>query len=135
MRFRLPMDIPPSLRGPLGSHSGYLKHIALKNVMAHMWTKRKHAEENDSTNSAKYEELRLFLNAIESLNNVLDYFYFENEDQLSARHSTVQSFRSEVHKQHIALHRLSALANAYKHCVRTSGKKKNTELPHAKDLQ
>ena len=129
------VQAPWPLRGPLGSSSGYLNHIATKNCCAYLSAKKKHAEEANYTESAKYEELRLFLNAIESLNNVLDYFYFEHKDQLISRHSTVQSLRSAVHKQFAALQKLADLANAYKHCVRTSGKKKQTVLPNAKDLQ
>ena len=129
------MQIPPALRGPLGSHSGYIKHIAIQNVLTHYWAKKKHEEDANTSNQAKYEELRLFLNAIESFNNILDYFYFEHEDQLNARHATVESFRVAAHTKYDVLKKLADLANAYKHCVRTRGKKKNTELPQAKDLQ
>lgn len=137
------MYTPLTLRGPLGSHVGFLQHIALKNVLAHYWVKREHAEKSDITNQAKYEELRLFLNAVESLNNVLDYFYFEYEyeyeyeyeDQLNSRYSTVQIFRSAVHNKFPALQNLADLANAYKHCIRTRGKTKNENLPNAKDMQ
>jgi hypothetical protein len=129
------MHVPPALRGPLGSHTGYIKHIAIQNVMAHHLAKKKHKEDGNTSDQAKYEELRLFLNAIESLNNILDYFYFEHEEQLNTRHPTVTSFRSAAHCKFAVLKNLAELANAYKHCVRTSGAKKNTKLPQASDLQ
>jgi hypothetical protein len=129
------MNIPESLNGPLGSHRNYLRHIAIANYTAYERLKKKNLEEGHSSTTSKYEEFRLFLNAVESFNNVLDYYYFENERVLAPKHFTVQTFRANVHAASHELRRLSELANAYKHCVRTAGVSKNTTVPWAKDLQ
>ena len=130
------MLLPSSLQGPLGSHIGYLQHIALRNFLAYQALKNTHAALPLPSLATKYEELRLFLNTVESVNNVLDYFYFENELAILPKHSTVSAFRKAVHAKFDELQVLANLANAYKHCVRSGAKgAKNGKLPWAKDLQ
>ncbi|HEH9428340.1 TPA: hypothetical protein SIA32_003614 [Aeromonas sobria] len=123
-----------SMAGPLGSSQNYIFHIALSNCTDYFDLKMKHEEENRSSTSDKYKEFRYYLNSIESLNNIIDYFYFENESLIS--HSNIKAFRTAVNKKYPVLNKVADIANAYKHCVREqrSGNK-NTNLLWAKDLQ
>ena len=122
-----------SMAGPLGSSQNYISYIALSNCSDYFELKMKHEEESKSSTSAKYKELRYYLNAVESLNNIIDYFYFENESLIS--HGNINAFRTAVHKKYPVLETVSNIANAYKHCVREQRGNKNTNLPWAKDLQ
>jgi len=72
-------------------------------------------EQGNSTNPAKYNKLRLFLNSVESLNNILDYLYFEHEGRIGR---TQVAFRKSAGSKVPILEALSILANSYKHCVR-----------------
>lgn len=115
-------------KGPLGSHRNYIIHIALANQRDYRRMRKKHEEEGRTATPDKYREFRLFLNAVESFNNVLDYMYFEYEGRI--RHRTLETFRSAVHKKYPQLGELSELANAYKHCVR-----RNNDQLRARDVQ
>jgi hypothetical protein len=120
--------------GPLGDHRNYLNHIALSNCVDYFALRKHHQERSDSSTSAKYKELRYFLNAVESLNNVLDYFFYEYEGEIG--HSKIRDFIKAAHSKYPELKEVSDLANAYKHCVRefVSGQKRS-DLPWAKHLQ
>lgn len=120
-------------RGPLGSHRNYLTHIALSNSVDYMALVKGHEETSDVSTSAKYTELRYFLNAVESLNNILDYYFYENEAIISEL--TVEAFKRSVHDAHPELQDLADLANAYKHCVRKRNGRKRTNVPWARDWQ
>src|SRR6267142_717420 len=117
-------------RGPLGSHRNYLTYIALPNSVDYMGLVKGHEETGNVSTSAKYTELRYFLNAVESLNNILEYYFYENEPTISE--PTVQDFKQSVYSTHPELRDLSNLANAYKHCVRESNGRKRTNVPWAK---
>lgn len=90
-----------SMAGPLGCSQNYICHIALSNCTDYFDLKMKHEEENRSSTSDKYKEFRYYLNAIESLNNIIDYFYFENESLIS--HSNINEFRTAVHNKYPVL--------------------------------
>lgn len=125
-----------AFKGPLGSHRNYLVHVALENFKDYETLKKHNESEGRVGTPDKYKEFRYFLNAIESFNNVLDYAYFEHEDSIKQRHGNVTAFRKAVNTKYPELEKLSALANAYKHCVRTkTGGVKNMDLPWARDLQ
>jgi len=119
--------------GPLGSYRNFISHIALENFQDYWNLKWNNLEEGNASNPVKYKEFRYFLNAAESLNNILDYFYFEYESSIT--HKNVESFRSAVHKKFPELEEISNIANAYKHRVRVQKGLKNPKLPWAKDLQ
>jgi hypothetical protein len=125
-----------SLAGPLGSTQNYIVHIALSNCADYFDLKQKHQEGNRYSTPEKYKEIRFYLNAIESMNNILDYFYYENEESLR-HHNGVSTFKTKVHKKYPELESVANFANAYKHCIREKpkGKGKNTNLPWAKDIQ
>lgn len=103
--------------------------------MDYNYAKNEHLENGYSSTSTKYKEFRLFLNAVESFNNIVDYFYFENESELAGRYSKVEQFKEAVHKECSELKELANIANAYKHCVRSHRGVKKNNLPWAKDIQ
>jgi hypothetical protein len=119
-RFRrkqmLTKPIPEIFRGPLGSHRNYISYVALPNCVEYFSCKKLNEEQGRSSTPVKYGEFRLFLNAVESLNNILDYLHSEHKNR--ARKKEVGSFRKAVNAKFPALGELSDLANAYKHCGR-----------------
>jgi len=128
--------LPEFARGPLGSHRNYLRHIVIPNCMDYLQLQQANRESEENGNPSKYEELRYFLNAIESMNNVPDYYYWENESALKEKQiDRIKTYRDKVCKKYPVLDGIAELANAYKHCVRASGGKKNTGKMWAKDLQ
>jgi hypothetical protein len=129
----LRIDMLDFFKGPLGSHRNYLTHIALPNSVDYMALAKGHEETQNASTSAKYKELRYFLNAVESLNNILEYYFYENETTISE--PTVQDFKQSVYSAHPELQDLAKLANAYKHCVRERNGRKRTNVPWAKNLQ
>jgi hypothetical protein len=126
-------ELIETFRGPLGSHRNYLVHVALPNYTDYFWLKKGNEEKGRSGTRDKYKAFRYFLNAVESLNNVLDYLYFEHEDRVKRR--SVGEFRKTIHNKYPDLGELAELANAYKHCVREKNGKKNEALLWARDLQ
>ena len=119
--------------GPLGGHRNYLTHIALDNCLDYLRLKKDHLERGDCSNPAKYKAFRYFLNAVESLNNILDYYFYENEKTVPE--PSLQTFKEAQYSAHPELKELLDLANAYKHCVRERNGQKRTNLPWASDLQ
>lgn len=125
--------------GPLADHRKYIAHIAIPNYMDFLAVKNEPTEK-PKTNLQKYKELRHFLNAAESFNNILDYFFFEHQESIS--HKRVNIFRNAAHTKFPELGKVADIANAYKHCVRVTNSnknegrgEKNESLPWAKDLQ
>ncbi len=127
--------------GPLGSVHNYLAHIALPNVVDYFDVVKSHRESSDRSTPAKYKELRLFINAVESLNNVLEYIYFHEGWHLKSVDLADfrKKFCADNSTQFIA--KISDYANAYKHCQRgrfDAGSKtftRNEKAVHAADLQ
>lgn len=122
-----------AFKGPLGSHRNYIHHIALENYLEYNMLCRLNKENGNNKTPDKYKECRYFLNAIESMNNILDYLYFEHEYEVLQ--PDLKSFKRAVWNKYPELEQLANLANAYKHCVREGRGGKNPNLPWAKDLQ
>jgi multidrug efflux pump subunit AcrB len=120
-----------SFYGPLGGHRNYLTHIALPNCFEFLSLQQHHRETNDSSIRAKYEELRRFLNAVESLNNTLEYAYYEMNP--SGARSGFDKFQKIVYEKHNSLQELAELTNAYKHSIRQT--KRDIKVRSARDLQ
>lgn len=121
------------IKGPLGSHRNYINHIVLKNCTDYFIVQKGNLEHKNIHASSRYEELRHFLNAIESMNNVIDYFYYENEESIS--YSNLFDFKKAVNEKYPITLKIADLANAYKHCIREGKKGKNSNKLWAKDLQ
>ncbi len=77
------------------------------------------------------EVFRYFVNAIESMNNVIDYIYFDNYDELF-EHVSLDEFRRRILKEYPSMSKLSDLANAYKHSVRAKTKGRRTIIKEDK---
>ena len=122
-----------TFKGPLGSHKNYITYIAFENQLDYLTIKKQHEEDGCSATPDRYKEFRLFLNAVESFNNIIDYLYFEHEDQI--KYQKVDDFRKAIHVKYPELDELSELANAYKHCIRERRGQKNDKLAWARDLQ
>jgi len=120
-------------KGPLGSHRNFINHIAIANYQDYQTLCGLNIDNGKQQTPDKYKEFRYFLNAIESFNNILDYFYYENEAELEG--VNLNPFKKSVYVKYPELEKISELANAYKHCIRVYHGRKNTELPWAKDLQ
>lgn len=120
-------------KGPLGSHQNYIRHIALDNVVDYSQICTLNKEQGNDKTPNKYDEFRYFLNAMESLNNILEYYYFENEDDLP--YEKFQGFKTAVFSRFPILREVEGIANAYKHCVRENRGAKQTDKLWAKDLQ
>jgi hypothetical protein len=116
------------LKGPLGSHLNYITHIALENYQDYFEYTNKQMELGKNQENRKYQGFRLFLNAIESMNNILDYFYYEFEKEFNGKKRNF--IVDKIKKNHPILEKISDVANAYKHCKQY----KESDL-HAADLQ
>jgi len=110
-----------------------MAHIVLPNCIEYFQVQKRNAELNNLNTASKYEELRYFLNAVESMNNILDYYYYENEESLSV--DGLFTYRNKATNKYPVLSRVAELANAYKHCVREHKGKKDKKKLWAKDLQ
>jgi len=115
--------------GPLGSHKNYISHIAFPNVQEYLSFKQQNQEQGQTSTPAKYAELRIFLNALNALNNIPDYLFSEHQDKIKA---DIKSLRRVLMKKFPELERLADLANAAKHCGRYNDGKGWTR---AQDLQ
>lgn len=120
-------------KGPLGSHTNYIRYIALDNCSDYAVLCGLNKENGKDKTPDKFKEMRYFLNAIESLNNILDYFYYEFEDEIT--YAKLFDFRKAVWNKYPILENVAELANAYKHCVRENRQVKQTSKLWAKDLQ
>ncbi|MFZ8198956.1 hypothetical protein [Alteromonas portus] len=121
------------IKGPLGSHKNYIQLIVLENFYDYKELSGLNCEQGRKKSPDKCKEFRYFLNAVESMNNVLDYLYYEHESEI--QHESIIEFKRAVWDRYPALERLAEIANAYKHCVREGWKGKNKNLLWAKDLQ
>lgn len=122
-----------TFKGPLGSHKNFIHHIALENFHEYEMLCGLNEENGNNKTPDKYKEFRYFLNVIESMNNILDYLYFEHEAEI--QQSSLKDYKNAVWAKYPGLEELAKLANAYKHCIREGRSGKNMNLPWAKDLQ
>lgn len=110
-----------TLSGPLGSHKGYIVHIALPNCSDYFELCEAQRENGiyEKTRS-KYNRLRLFLNAAESINNIPEYIFHEYKDKCGWQKETdvrtLLAKKSNIHET------INTLANGYKHCIRHPSK-------------
>ncbi|MFQ2323417.1 hypothetical protein [Aeromonas dhakensis] len=65
------------------------------------------------------------------MNNIIDYIYFDNYDELVER-VTLKDFRTGILHKHLFMSELNDLANAYKHSVRAATKDKKTIINKGK---
>lgn len=109
------------LSGPLGSHKGYIAYIALPNCSDYFdLCDLQREKEIYQTTHGKYERLRIFLNAAESLNNIPEYIFHEYKPVYGW--STEYEVRNLLARESKIHETINTLANGYKHCVRNPPK-------------
>lgn len=116
------------LKGPFGSHLNYITHIALENYQDYFEYTNRQKELGKKQENRKYQGFRLFLNAIESMNNISDYFYYEFKEVCNW--TDKGNIIGKIRNNHPILKDIAHIANAYKHC-----RTKNKPNIHASDLQ
>lgn len=112
----LTKPIPEFFKGPLGSHRNYITYIAFPNYAEYLRCKKQNEEQSRSNTATRYGEFRLLLNAVESLNNILDYLFSEHNKRIKRK--TLYKFKDKASSKYPVLKELADLANAYKHCGR-----------------
>nr|VFK51201.1 MAG: hypothetical protein BECKTUN1418E_GA0071001_100535 [Candidatus Kentron sp. TUN]VFK57468.1 MAG: hypothetical protein BECKTUN1418F_GA0071002_11171 [Candidatus Kentron sp. TUN] len=115
-------------KGPLGSHSNYIHHIALQNCIDYFRLAEGDKEKGLDDISDKYKRLRYFLNAIESINNIPSYFFHEYKKGYSWQDEN--TILKRMREKHTILGDVNEITNAYKHCIT-----KKSDKCDAKDLQ
>ncbi len=105
-----------SFGGVLCGHHNYLVHMCFPNFIDYDRLLTESSESKRKSSKDSYKELRYFLNAIESFNNVLDYLFWEYRERIEFKSDS--KFKERVHAEFPILGQLADLANAYKHCVR-----------------
>ena len=101
----------------LSNSSKYICWVALQNCIDY-FLEVDLIGNNKELKIKKGQELkvfRLFLNSIESLNNVVDYLYF---DKYHDQFKNFESFKYKLLSRHPILYKINEIANAYKHCKR-----------------
>lgn len=68
-----------TISGPLAGHINYIRYVALPNCIDYFNFIKVVRELDDKTTPTKFNRLRLFLNAFESLNNIPDYFFHDKK--------------------------------------------------------
>lgn len=114
-------EIMSTISGPLANHINYLRHIALPNCIDYFDFIRKIRECGDKTTPTKFNRLRLFLNAFESLNNIPDYFFHDTKITKGWSSSDEGRILGIIRNQHRILRDAEQIANAYKHSERHRG--------------
>jgi hypothetical protein len=106
------------LKGPLGSHTNYIAHIALSNCADYFHLVKANEEQGRDKTPDKYKQLRYFLNAIESLNNILEYFFHEYKADYNWSDRDMRSILGKMRNKNHIFRDVEQITNGYKHCVR-----------------
>jgi hypothetical protein len=122
--------------GPLNNHKRYIELIALQNATEYYDLVKADQERPSLALADRYKELRYLLNAIESINNIPEYLYFDTHP--AHANPTPDEFRARLLRENECLSRIADVANAYKHCVRGKTRdgafRKSEEKQHAAEL-
>ena len=122
----------------LSSSENYIGWIALENCKDYFLAvgiigKNKQPVIRDGNERKVF---RLFLNSIDSLNNIVDYLYF---DKFYRQFNSFKCYKDELLSRHHILLEINEIANAYKHCKRGIDKKGlfcvYEERLHAKNIR
>ncbi len=115
-----------SFKTPLGSHKNYIEHIVLRNCQDYMITAGIINDNLTPLGENKREEFRHYFNSIVSMEQILDYLYFETKDNYKIK-SGQRNFKKNILNQHPILKEISETANAFKHCITNNPDKKNAK--------
>lgn len=113
-----------SFKTPLGSHKNYIEHIVLRNCQDYVVTAGIINDNLTPLGENKREEFRHYFNAIVSMEQILDYLYFETKDNCKIKIGQ-RNFKKNILNQHPILKEISETANAFKHCITKNPDKKN----------
>ncbi|KAB2824737.1 hypothetical protein [Aliivibrio finisterrensis] len=102
------------LNGPLDNHENYLNYITLENCFDYFGLVESQRKQKSLDLAENYHRLRLFLNAMESMNIVLDYFFHEQKEQQGWNDSQRDLILDRIKRKHPALYDLDKLLNTYK---------------------
>ncbi|MCG9095940.1 hypothetical protein [Laribacter hongkongensis] len=126
------MDIAQFKFMPMDTCNTYFKYIALAHfdrfMSANVWLN----DSNQYEDISPAEYIRRYLTAVESLNNVIEYFYHEHNIPESDDIVSVKDFRGRVQGKWGELKGIADIANAYKHCSRD--KQRTSLIAKAKDI-
>ncbi|KLV07028.1 hypothetical protein C9I92_24840 [Photobacterium ganghwense] len=116
----------------LSGHRSYIYHIAIGNIDDYFFLVEQQDEKGNLGQVDMFKRMRYYLNAIESLNNISDYFYHEFKEKNGwSEKQDDKWYARKIRKKHPLIQDVANIANAYKHCVRNG---KNAKL-HASDLE
>ncbi|MDD3593840.1 MAG: hypothetical protein PHX18_04335 [Candidatus Gastranaerophilales bacterium] len=115
-----------SFKTPLGSHKNYIEHIVLRNCQDYITTAGIINDNLTPLGKNKREEFRHYFNAIVSMEQILDYLYFETKDNYKIKIGQ-SNFKKNILNQHPILKEISETANAFKHCITNNPDKKNAK--------
>ncbi|BER96693.1 TPA: hypothetical protein RUZ85_003382 [Vibrio cholerae] len=104
--------------GPLSNHMSYLQHIALDNFSDYNFFIEELNEKESITIKDKYKRLRLFLNTIESLNNIPEYFFHDVKKLQGWKDNDQRNVIGKIRDKNPILKDIEQIANAYKHRYR-----------------
>lgn len=120
----------------LHSSERYITFIALENCIEYFLMVGCIGN-NTKPKITRGQELKIFrayLNAIESLNNIIEYVYFDK----FCKNISFFDFQTRMLKEYNILQNVHDIANAYKHCIRGTWQNKifykNTKSKSAKDI-
>ena len=100
--------------GPLGSHLTYLQLVALPNCVDYHSVMEKQKRQRLRGIPASCERLRRFLNAVDSLDNVLDSFFHEHKSQQGWADQQLSSVRKNLRGNHPVLANIHELSIAFR---------------------
>jgi len=125
--------------GPLETPRNYIEHIALPNCMDYFNLLKSNREQGRHGTPDKFKEFRYFINAAESVNNIIEYIYFHTYED-NNNPPTFNQYKREFLDGNDRLKQLSDIVNAYKHCLRGFYDRRNGRFRinenaiHARDL-
>lgn len=130
IEIRIPKDLHDTLSGPLSNHKRYISGIVLPNIEDYYNLIKKLNENGKISNPDKTKSFRYFLNALESVNNIPDYLFFDicegREWDESNKHN-LDNFRGKLRTEINLFKKVSEIINAYKHCKTSNKNHKNAK--------
>ena len=103
---------------PIETYRHYICHIALENYLDYSRLVELHERKNNHEEAHKFKEFRYFLNTIESLNNILEYYYNENKHLLS--YSSTTLFKKALYEKYSVLSDIAQLKDIYRSPLNTA---------------
>ena len=113
------------------SHLDYLRLVALPNCAAYYSLLDEQLEQGQIGNPASCERLRRFLNAVDSLDNVLDSFFHDYKSERGWAVQQLGEMKGVVRANHVVLSKVHELAVALTQRPTRSKRKVCSSVPNA----